>query len=136
MIEKIDHIAIAVRNLNQIKTIFEDIFDLKHRLVEIHSERKLKVCFIPVGEVMVELLEPTSPDGNIAKFIEEKGEGLHHIALRVEDIGETILELEKRGMKLRDRKPRLGAGGSKISFIDPDSTHSILIELVERKKDF
>jgi methylmalonyl-CoA epimerase len=100
---------------------------------EVVEEQNVKVAFLPVGESELELLESTSPDGNIAKFIEKKGEGIHHIAFEVDDLEAKLEELEKEGVRLIDKKPRYGAGGARIAFLHPKSTNGILVELCEHK---
>ena len=100
---------------------------------EVVEEQKVKVCFIPSGDSEVELLESTSPDGPIAKFIEKNGEGIQHLALRVDNIEAALEELKAKGVRLIDEKPRYGAGGASIAFIHPKATGGILLELSERK---
>ncbi|MBF0204430.1 MAG: methylmalonyl-CoA epimerase, partial [Desulfamplus sp.] len=94
--------------------------------------QKVTTAFFPVGESEVELLESTSPDGPVAKYIEKKGEGIQHIAFRVENIEEALQELKDKGIKLIDETPRIGAGGAKIAFLHPKSTSGILVELCQR----
>jgi methylmalonyl-CoA/ethylmalonyl-CoA epimerase len=96
------------------------------------EEQKATTAFLPVGESELEILESTSPDGALAKFIESRGEGVQHIALRVENIEEALKELKEKGVRLIDEKPRRGAGGAKIAFIHPKSTNGVLLELSER----
>ena len=112
--------------------VYEDILGLKSSGQEVVEEQKVKVAFIPVGESKIELLESTSPDGAVAKFIEKRGEGIQHIALRVDNIEKCLEDLKSKGVRLIDEKPRLGAGGAKIAFIHPKDTKGILIELCER----
>lgn len=131
MFRKIDHIGIAVKNLEDSVNIFRDILGMQYTGEEEVKEQNVKVAFLPIGESEIELLESTSPDGNIARFIEKKGEGIHHIAFEVDDL-ETILEdLKKKGVRLIDEKPRYGAGGARIAFLHPKSTNGVLIELCE-----
>ena len=94
--------------------------------------QKVTTAFFPVGESEVELLESTAPDGPVAKFIEKKGTGIHHIAFRVENIEEALAELKEKGIKLIDETPRPGAGGAKIAFLHPKATNGVLVELCER----
>jgi len=137
MIEKIDHIGIAVANLEEAMKPYLDFLFVKKEGVEIEevSDQKVKVAVFHVGPNRIELLQSTTPDGTIAKFIEKKGEGIHHLAIRVKDIEKALAELKGKGIKLIDEKPRLGAGGAKIAFLHPKSTGGILIELTERKED-
>jgi methylmalonyl-CoA/ethylmalonyl-CoA epimerase len=100
--------------------------------VEEVAEQKVRVSFFPVGDSEIELLESMSPDGPIAKYIEKNGEGIQHVALRVDDLEAALAELKSRGVRLIDEKPRYGAGGAKIAFVHPKSTGGILLELSER----
>ncbi|MGI6678430.1 MAG: methylmalonyl-CoA epimerase [Dehalobacterium sp.] len=129
---KIDHIGIAVKNLEEAKNFWEGVMGIPMTGVEVVEEQKVKVGFFPMGESEVELLESTDPDGPIAKFIEKKGEGIQHIALRVEDLEKTLEELKARGIRLIDEKPRYGAGGAKIAFVHPKATFGTLVELCQR----
>ncbi|MEM2900597.1 MAG: methylmalonyl-CoA epimerase [Thermoplasmata archaeon] len=137
MIEKIDHIGIAVTNLEEAMKPYLDFLFVNKGSVEIEevSDQKVKVAVFHVGPNRIELLQSTAPDGTIAKFIEKKGEGIHHLAVRVKDIEKALAELKVKGIKLIDEKPRIGAGGAKIAFLHPKSTGGILIELTERKEE-
>lgn len=132
MIEKIDHIGVAVKNLDETLKVYTEILGLKTAGVEEIEDQKVKVAFIPIGESEIELLESTDPEGSIAKFIEKRGEGIQHIALKVNDLEKTLEDLKAKGIRLIDEKPRNGAGGAKIAFIHPKATRGILIELCER----
>jgi len=134
MIEKIDHIGIAVRSIEKTSELFSNILGLKVAGEEIVEEQKVKVAFLPLGDSELELLESTSPEGPIARFIEKKGEGIQHIAFRVDNIEKALEKLKKEGVRLIDEKPRYGAGGAKIAFLHPKGTNGILIELSERKE--
>ena len=129
---KIDHIGIAVKNLAESSKFYEAL-GINSTGVEEVAEQKVKVSFFPVGDSEIELLESTSPDGPIAKYIEKNGEGMQHMALRVDDIEAALVELKARGIRLIDETPRYGAGGAKIAFVHPKSTGGILLELSERK---
>lgn len=133
MISKIDHIGIAVKSIDEALKLYTDVLGLQCSGIEEVSEQKVKTAFIPTGDSELELLESTSDDGPIAKFIEKKGEGIQHIALRVDNIEEALEELKQKGMVLIDEKPRYGAGGAKIAFIHPKSTKGVLLELCQRK---
>lgn len=133
MVSKIDHIGIAVSNLDEAVKLYKDVLGLELHGTEVVPEQKVKVAFLPVGDTEVELLESTSADGPIAKFIETKGQGIQHIAFRVDDIEAALEEMRAKGMRLIDEKPRYGAGGAKIAFLHPKSTGGVLIELCERK---
>ena len=129
---KVDHIGIAVKNLVESSKLYE-ILGIAAAGVEEVAEQKVKVAFFPLGDTEIELLESTSPDGPIAKYIEKNGEGLQHLALRVDNIDAALAELKEKGIRLIDEKPRYGASGARIAFVHPQSTGGILIELSERK---
>ena len=127
----VDHIGVAVKNLEDAITVYCDFLGFELKGVHVLKERKVKVAFLSSGgETNIELLEPLSVDSPIAKFLERRGEGVHHFAVKVTDI-ETIMErLRNRGVLLVDEKPRESAEGSKIAFIHPKSTKGVLLELV------
>jgi len=133
LFKKIDHIGVAVNNLEESLHIFKDVLGMKCSGEEEVKEQNVKVAFLPVGESEIELLESTSPDGNIAKYIEKKGEGIHHIAFEVEDLDVMLKNLQEKGARLIDKEPRYGAGGARIAFLHPKSTNGILVELCEHK---
>jgi methylmalonyl-CoA/ethylmalonyl-CoA epimerase len=130
---KIDHLGIAVHSIEEAKKLFQDTLGLEFEGSETVEEQKVTTAFFPVGDSEVELLESTAPDGPIAKYLEKRGEGIQHIALRVENIEEALAELKEKGIRLIDEKPRMGAGGAKIAFLHPKSTHGVLIEISERE---
>lgn len=132
MVNKVDHIGIAVKDLDETLKFYEDILGIKCVSKEEVEEQKVKVAFLPLGDTEIELLESTDKEGPIAKYIEKKGEGMQHIAYRVDDIEASIKELKEKGIRLIDEKPRYGAGGAKIAFLHPKSTFGVLIELCER----
>jgi methylmalonyl-CoA/ethylmalonyl-CoA epimerase len=129
---KIDHIGIAAKSIDQVAPFWSTILGLPMAGRETVEEQKATTAFLPVGESELEILESTSPDGALAKFIESRGEGVQHIALRVDNIEEALRELKEKGVRLIDEKPRRGAGGAKIAFIHPKSTNGVLLELSER----
>jgi len=128
---KLDHIGIAVKNLAESAKLYE-MLGIKSTGVEEVAQQKVKVSFFPVGDSEIELLESTSPDGPIAKYIEKNGEGIQHLALRVDNIEAVLAELKAKGVRLIDETPRYGAGGARIAFVHPKSTGGILLELSER----
>ena len=130
---KIDHLGIAVNDIEQGKKFWSDILGLHFEGAETIAEQKVTTAFFPVGESEVELLESTSQDGPVAKFIEKKGTGFQHVAFRVENIDEALSELKERGIQLIDQVPRIGAGGARIAFLHPKATGGVLVELCERK---
>ena len=129
---KMDHLGIAVNSIDETKRFWADVLGLKFEGSEIVEEQKVTTAFFPVGDIAVELLESTAPDGPIARYLEKKGEGIQHIAFRVENVKKALEELKEKGIKLIDEKPRKGAGGAKIAFLHPRSTHGVLVELCER----
>ncbi len=129
---KIDHLGIAVNSIDETKRFWTDVLGLKFEGSEIVEEQKVTTAFFPVGDSEVELLESTAPDGPIARYLEKRGEGVQHIAFRVENVEKALEELKEKGVKLIDEKPRKGAGGAKIAFLHPRSTHGVLVELCER----
>ncbi|MDW7667884.1 MAG: methylmalonyl-CoA epimerase [Bacillota bacterium] len=135
MVKKVDHIGIAVKNLEDSLKFYQDTLGLELSGVEVVEEQKVRVAFLPVGDTEVELLESTDPDGPIAKFIEKKGEGIQHIAYKVENIEDAIKEMEDQGVRMIDKTPRYGAGGAKIAFCHPKSTKGVLVELCQRDND-
>jgi len=131
MIGKISHLGIAVQNIEAAAKLYTDVFGLLTAGTEEVPDQKVKVCFIPIGESRVELLEPTDPEGAVAKFIASKGEGIHHVAYEVEDLEKALAICREKGLRLIDEKPRRGAGGARIAFLHPKSTGGVLVELCE-----
>jgi len=133
MIDKIDHIGVAVRNLEKAMEVYAGILGLEHEGTEEVTEQKIMASSLLAADVKIELLEPTHPEGPVGRFLEKRGEGVHHIAFRVENIEERLERLKAKGVKLIDEVPRIGAGGAKIAFLHPKGTHGVLVELVERE---
>lgn len=129
---KIDHLGIAVNSIDEGKSFWSDVLGLSFEGAETVEAQKVTTAFFPVGESEVELLESTSPDGPVAKYIEKKGQGIQHIAFRVADIEAALAELKEKGVRLIDETPRKGAGGAKIAFLHPKATGGVLVELCER----
>lgn len=132
---KVDHVGIAVNNLEESLRFYEDVLGINCEGTEIVSEQKVKVAFLPVGDTELELLESTCDDGPIAKFIAKNNGrgGIQHIAIRVENIEKAIEEVKAKGYKMIDEVPRYGAGNAKIAFCHPKDIDGILLELSERK---
>ena len=130
MIKKINHIGIAVNSIEETVKLYTDVLGLKLKGVEVVADQKVKTAIIPVGESKIELLESTDPDGVIAKYIERRGEGIHHLALEVSNLQDALDTLAKQGVALIDEKPRNGVEDTKIAFLHPKGT-KVLIELVE-----
>ncbi|MGE5842752.1 MAG: methylmalonyl-CoA epimerase [Deltaproteobacteria bacterium] len=131
-IKHIDHIGIAVKSIEQAGKFYTDVLGLKIMDIENVADQKVNVAFLPITDSEVELLQSTHVDGPVAKFIEAKGEGIQHIAYRVENIEEALAELKAKGIRLIDEKPRKGAGGALIAFIHPKETNGVLVEICER----
>ena len=129
---KIDHLGIAVKDMEAGKTFWRDILGLGFEGTETVAEQKVTTGFFPVGESEVELLESTAPDGPVAKYIEKRGQGIQHVAFRVDNIDAALEELKGKGVRLIDETPRKGAGGASIAFLHPKSTGGVLVELCER----
>ncbi len=134
-VTRVDHIGIAVPNLEETMKFYEEVLNLTCTGTEIVEDQKVKVAFFPVGDTELEFLESTSEDGPIAKFLEKNGgrAGIQHIALRVDNIEEAIKNMQEKGYRMIDEKPRYGAGGAKIAFVHPKATGGILLELSERE---
>ncbi|WP_455660894.1 methylmalonyl-CoA epimerase [Pradoshia sp.] len=130
----INHIGIAVKSISEALPIYEDVFGMVHEGEEIVQSQKVKVAFLLAGTTRIELLEPLDETSAIAKFIETKGEGIHHIALEVSSIKDRIDELKEKGIQLIDEEPRPGAHHTEVAFIHPKSVHRVLVELCEKPK--
>jgi len=130
MIVKIDHIGVAVSSIDDAVKLYRDGLGLKIGEIETVEAERVKVVMIAVGESRIELLEPTGSEGAIAKYIEKRGEGMHHLALEVSDIQGMLKVLKEKGVPLIDTEPRIGAGGARVAFIHPRAA-KVLIELVE-----
>jgi methylmalonyl-CoA/ethylmalonyl-CoA epimerase len=131
-IKHIDHVGIAVKSIDEAGKFFTDILGLKLKDEETVEEQKVKTGFFPITDSEIELLESTEPDGPVAKYIDARGEGIQHIAFRVENIEEAVKELKEKGVRMIDNEPRKGAGGAKIAFIHPKESHGVLVELCEK----
>ncbi len=133
-LEHIDHVGIAVKSIEESAKLWEALGFVMEGIEEV-AEQKVKTAFMPIGEGEIELLEATDPDSPIAKFIEKKGEGIHHIAIRVDNIESVLASLKEKGVRLLDETPRIGAGGAKIAFIHPKATNGTLLEICERNEN-
>ena len=127
----INHLGVAVKSLDEARDYYENVLGGKFEGVEEVTEQKVKVAFYLVGDVRIELLEPTSEDSPISKFLETRGEGIHHVAYTVENIEDRIAEIKDGGLRMIDEKPRNGAHGTKIAFMHPKASRGILTELCE-----
>ena len=128
----VDHIGIAVKSIEESLKFWEGTLGIKCTGVEEVVEQKVKTAFLPLQDTEVELLEGTAPDSPVSKFIEAKGEGIHHLAIRVDDLEAALAELKEKGVRLIDEKPRKGAGGALIAVIHPKATGGSLLELSQR----
>jgi methylmalonyl-CoA/ethylmalonyl-CoA epimerase len=131
-ISHIEHIGIAVKSIDESRKYYEDVLGLKCYAIEKVADQKVKTAFFMVGQTKLELLESTDPEGPIGKFIEKKGEGIHHIAFAANDLQKSLNELKENGIRLIDENPRAGAEGLYIAFLHPKSTHGVLTELCEK----
>jgi len=132
VIHKIAHIGVAVKNLEEVEKLYSQVLGLPIVGREVHPDNR--VSFIPLGDTAIELLQSVKPDGAIARHIEKRGEGIHHIALEVDNIEKALEELKAKGLVLIDQKPRKGAHNSRIAFLHPKNTYGVLLELVEPDK--
>ncbi|MFR9620645.1 MAG: methylmalonyl-CoA epimerase [Rikenellaceae bacterium] len=132
-VSHIEHLGVAVNSLEEAIPYWENVLGLKCYAIEEVADQKVKTAFFMLGQTKIELLEPTSPDSTIAKYIENKGVGIHHMALACEDIEGQLADAEAQGIRLIDKTPRKGAEGLTIAFLHPKSTQGILTELCEKK---
>lgn len=131
MTMEIDHIAIAVRSLDDALATYKQIWQLEPDHIEHGETDRITEAMLPIGSTHLQLLEPTDEESTVAKFIERRGEGLHHIAIRVPDIRAAMQRLSSAGAELIDTEPRIGGGGHLVAFVHPKTTHGLLIELVQ-----
>jgi methylmalonyl-CoA epimerase len=135
MVKRIDHIAIAVHDIDEVARFYTGILKLDLSGVEVVTEQKTKVGFLKIGESNIELVQPASEDSPLVKFLETRGPGIHHICLEVEDIEKEVEELKMRGVRMIDETPRPGAHNTKVAFIHPKSSGGVLIELNQLPED-
>lgn len=133
-IKRVDHVGIAVTSLEDVRRFWEDVLGIPQTYQEEVEDQRVRTYFYPVDDLKFELLESTSPDGPIAKFLEKRGPGMQHVALEVEDIDAALAELKGKGVRLIDETPRRGVENSRIAFLHPKDTHGVLVELVELPK--
>lgn len=133
MFSKIDHLGIAVADLDAALALYEGAFALRVQHREILDEQRVEAVALEIGETTIELLRPTREDSPVARFLADKGPGIHHIAYAVDDIVETLAALKEQGVRVVDETPRIGLAGTKIAFVHPKSTFGVLCELVERR---
>ena len=128
---KINHLGIATKGIEEALKFWEDALGLENVHTEVVEDQKVKVAMLPIGESRIELLEPTSDDSPITKFLEKRGGGIHHIAVEVDDIKASLAQLKSSGMRLIDESPRIGAEGCLVAFVHPGSSGGVLLELVQ-----
>jgi methylmalonyl-CoA epimerase len=131
MIKRIDHIGIAVKNIDEALKVYSGALGLQLTQTDKEEGQKSIVAFLPAGESEVELVEPIGEDGPVARFLQKRGEGIHHICFEVDDIQATLAQLKAQGVQLIDQEPYIGTGGKKIAFIHPKGAHGVLIELYQ-----
>ncbi len=131
MFEKLDHIGIAVKDLDQAMKLYRDAFGIEPGMVYESSYTKAKIAFFPIGEVRIELMQPVNPDSVLGKFLEKKGEGIQHIAYKVKDVDRSLTELEEKGVQLIDKQSRKVRENERVAFLHPKSTNGVLIELIQ-----
>jgi methylmalonyl-CoA epimerase len=128
---KINHLGIATKGIDEALKFWEDALGLENVHTEIVEDQKVRVAMLPIGDTRIELLEPTSEDSPITKFLEKRGGGIHHIAVEVEDINAALMKLKQQGARLIDENPRVGAEGCLVAFVHPSSANGVLLELVQ-----
>ncbi len=130
---KISHLGIATKGIDEALRFWQDALGLENVHTETVEDQKVRVAMLPIGETNIELLEPTSEDSPIAKFLEKRGGGIHHIAVEVDNIEESLAKLKAEGARLIDEQPRVGAEGCLVAFVHPSSVGGVLLELVQKK---
>jgi len=128
----LDHVGIAVGDLAEALAFYRDALGLEVEAPEEVASQRVRAHFVPLGEAAIELLEATSPDSPVKKYLDRRGPGLHHVTFRVEDIRAALAELKARGVRLVDETPRPGAHGSLVAFIHPSAAHGVLVELLQK----
>ena len=132
LITGLEHVGIAVNDLDEAMKIYEEILGLKVRKITVVEEEKIRTAILLAGKIRIELMEPTDEEGPVARFIKKRGEGVHHIAFTVTNLENFLKKLKEKEIVLVDEKPRIGAGGYKMAFLHPKSTKSVLLELCEK----
>jgi methylmalonyl-CoA/ethylmalonyl-CoA epimerase len=131
MLEKLDHIGIAVNDLDQAMKLYREAFGIEPSMVYESSYTKAKIAFFPLGEVRIELIQPVTPESVVGRFLEKKGEGIHHIAYAVKDVDKSLAELQTKGVQLIDKESRQVRENERVGFLHPRSTNGVLIELIQ-----
>ena len=128
---KVDHIGIATRKIDEALELWRDALGLQVDFIEEVTDQGVRIAMLPIGETHIELLEPLSQDSPVGKFLQKRGPGIHHVAVRVTDIRASLAQLKERGTRLIDETPRTGAGGCLVAFVHPSSADGVLLELVQ-----
>lgn len=131
MLEKLDHIGIAVKDLDQAMKLYRDAFGIEPSMVYESSYAKAKIAFFPLGEVRIELIQPVNPESVVGRFLDKRGEGIHHIAYAVKDVDKILAELETKEIQLIDKESRQVRENERVAFLHPKSTNGVLIELIQ-----
>lgn len=131
MLEKLDHIGIAVKDLDQAIKLYKDVFGIEPSLVYESAYTKAKIAFIPIGETRIELIQPSNLESVVGKFLEKKGEGIHHISFKVKDVDQSLMEIESKGVQLIDKKSRQVRENERVAFLHPKNTNGVLFELIQ-----
>lgn len=131
MLEKIDHIGIAVEDLDQAIKLYKEAFGLEPSLIYESEYTKAKIAFFLIGETRIELIQPVNPESVVGKFLEKKGEGIHHLSFKVKDVDQSLGELETKGIQLIDKKSRKVRENERVAFLHPKSTNGVLFELIQ-----
>lgn len=131
MLEKLDHIGIAVKDLDQAIKLYKDVFGIEPSLVYESAYTKAKIAFIPIGQTRIELIQPSNPESVVGKFLEKKGEGIHHISFKVKDVDQSLMEIESKGVQVIDKKSRQVRENERVAFLHPKSTNGVLFELIQ-----
>jgi methylmalonyl-CoA epimerase len=134
MIKKIDHIGIVVNDIEEALKVYQQALGLTLTKIRERPDQAVTIAFLPTGKSEIELVQPVTSDSGVAKFLQKRGEGIHHICLEVDDIEKSLADLQEKGLQLIDKTPRTGPGGERFAFIHPKSTHGVLIELYEYPK--
>jgi len=131
MLEKLDHIGIAVKDLDQAIKLYKDVFGIDPSLVYESAHTKARIAFIPIGETRIELIQPFNAESVVGRFLEKKGEGIHHLSFKVKDVDQSLVEIESKGVQLIDKKSRPVRENERVAFLHPKSTHGVLFEMIQ-----
>jgi methylmalonyl-CoA/ethylmalonyl-CoA epimerase len=133
MLEKIDHIGIAVKDIDEALRFYREAFGIEPSLIYESSHTKAKIAFLPIGDARIELIQPLNPESVVGRFLEKKGEGIHHISFKVKDVDKSLHELEEKGIQLLDKQSRKVREKEKVGFLNPKSANGVLVELMQEE---